>query len=79
MNHGDQISVGSVRFVFLLQEPEDSGSPVELGEDELVNPSTIRLARQDALYLKPEADAAKLPAPARIARDLQALLKSALR
>jgi Nif-specific regulatory protein len=75
LNHGDQISVGSVRFVFLLQEPEDSGSPVEFGEDELVNPSTIRLARQDALYLKPEAVAAHLPADARIASDLNALLK----
>jgi Nif-specific regulatory protein len=64
-----------VRFVFLLQEPEDSGSPVELGEDELVNPSTIRLARHDALYLKPEAVAANLPADARIASDLNALLK----
>jgi Nif-specific regulatory protein len=75
LNHGDQISVGSVRFVFLLQEPEDSGSPVEFGEDELVNPSTIRLARQDALYLKPEAVAAHLPPDARIASDLNALLK----
>jgi Nif-specific regulatory protein len=75
LSHGDQISVGSVRFVFLLQEPEDSGSPVELGEDELVNPSTIRLARHDALYLKPEAVAANLPADARIASDLNALLK----
>jgi Nif-specific regulatory protein len=75
LSHGDQISVGSVRFVFLLQEPEESGSPVELGEDELVNPSTIRLARQDALYLKPEAVAANLPADARIASDLNALLK----
>jgi Nif-specific regulatory protein len=75
LNHGDQISVGSVRFVFVLQEPEASGSPVELGEDELVNPSTIRLARQDALYLKPEAEAANLPSAARIARDLHALLK----
>ena len=73
LKHGDQISVGSVRFVFLLQEA--TGSPVELGEDELVNPSTIRLARQDALYLKPEALAANLPTGARIARDLHALFK----
>ena len=77
LNHGDQISVGSVRFVFLLQEPEAAatGSLIELGEDELVNPSTIRLARQDALYLKPEAIVANLPGGARIARDLNALLK----
>jgi len=77
LNHGDQISVGSVRFLFLLQEPETAaaGSLIELGEDELTNPSTIRLARHDALYLKPEAVVANLPADARIARDLNALLK----
>ncbi|HSE19689.1 MAG TPA: sigma 54-interacting transcriptional regulator [Pyrinomonadaceae bacterium] len=77
LHDGDQISVGGVRFVFLLQEPEaaDTGNLIELGEDELINPSTIRLARQDALYLKPEAVVANLPANARIARDLNALLK----
>lgn len=77
LKDGDQISVGSVRFVFLLHEPETAttDSLVELGEDELMNPSTIRLARQDALYLKPEAVVANLPSDARIARDLNALLK----
>lgn len=77
LKQGDQISVGSVRFIFLLQEPEAvaPGSLIELGEDELINPSTIRLARQDAWYLKPEAVVANLPADARIARDLNALLK----
>ena len=75
LKHGDQISVGIVRFVFLLQEPEAAANLIELGEDELINPSTIRLARQDALYLKPEAVVANLPANARIARDLNALLK----
>lgn len=75
LKHGDQISVGSVRFVFILQEPEAETALIELSEDELINPSTIRLARQDALYLKPEALVANLPADARIARDLNALLK----
>lgn len=77
LNHGDQIAVGSVRFVFLSQEVEAavSESPVELGDDELVSPSTIRLAQKDALYLRPAAVVAHLPANARIARDLNALLK----
>lgn len=77
LHHGDQLSVGSVGFVFLLQDPEDNatGSPVELSEEEPVNPSMIRLARQDALYLKPESVAANLPTDARIASDLHALLK----
>lgn len=77
LNHGDQIAVGSVRFLFLSKDIEAtaSDSPVELGDDELINPSTIRLARKDALYLKPAAVVARLPADARIARDLNALLK----
>lgn len=77
LNHGDQIAVGSVRFLFLSQESEltDSDSPVELADDELINPSTIRLAQKDALYLKPAAVIANLPTDARIARDLNALLR----
>ena len=77
LNHGDQIAVGSVRFLFLTKDVEatTSDSPVELGDDELINPSTIRLERRDALYLKPAAVVARLPADARIARNLNALLK----
>ena len=77
LSHGDQIAVGSVRFVFLTHDVETTSaeSPVELAEEELVNPSTIRLQQKDALYLKPAAVVANLPADARIARDLNALLK----
>ncbi len=77
LSHGDQISVGTARFVFLTDdvEPASTASSVELGEDELVSPTTIRLERKDALYLKPGAVVANLPANARIARDLNALLK----
>ena len=41
----------------------------------MISPSTIRLAQKDALYLKPAAVVANLPADARIAHDLNALLK----
>ena len=77
LNHGDQIAVGSVRFLFLSKDVEatSSDSPVQLATDELINPSTTRLARKDAVYLKPEAIVASLPGDARIARDLNALLK----
>lgn len=77
LSHGDQIAVGSVRFLFLSQESEltASDSSVELAEEELINPSTVRLAQKDALYLKPASVLANLPADARIARDLNALLK----
>lgn len=73
LSHGDQLAVGSVRFLFLL-DGAVSESAVELGDAELINPSTIRLERKDALYLEPSAVIAKLPADARIARDLNALL-----
>ncbi len=77
LSHGDQVAVGSVRFLFLSQDVEasESDSTVELGDDELISPSTIRLARKDALYLKPAAVVANLPTDARIAHDLNALLK----
>jgi Nif-specific regulatory protein len=76
LSHGDQISVGTVRFVFLTEDDEtSSATPVELGEDQLVSPTTIRLHRKDAVYLKPSAVVANLPANARVARDLNALFK----
>jgi transcriptional regulator with GAF, ATPase, and Fis domain len=77
LKHGDQIAVGSVLFIFLLDETEmvAAESLVELSDEELKNFSTVRLERKDALYLKPAALMAVLPADARIARDLNALLK----
>ena len=77
LSHGDQVAVGSVRFLFLSSDVESASSEslVQLADDELINPSTIRLERKDALYLRPAAVVASLPADARIARDLNALLK----
>lgn len=77
LSHGDQVAVGSVRFLFLSSDVESASSEglVQLAEDQLINPSTIRLERKDALYLKPAAVVASLPADARIARDLNSLLK----
>jgi Nif-specific regulatory protein len=77
LSHGDQIAVGNVRFLFLSQDLEAAAS-VELADEELISPSTIRLARKDALYLKPAAvvaNLANLQGDARIAHDLNALLK----
>src|ERR1043165_4244839 len=77
LKHGDQIAVGSVVFLFLLDEMEVAAAEnqVELSDEELQNFSTVRLERKDALYLKPAAVMAALPVDARIARDLNALLK----
>lgn len=78
LNHGDQIAVGRVHFVFLLHDAEAASThmTVELSDDHLVTPSTIRLERKDALYLKnPVAVGAALYADPRIARDFNALFK----
>ena len=77
LNHGDQVAVGKVVFLFLLAETEAvaTENAVELNDEELKNFSTVRLEGKDALYLKPAAVVAALPENARIARDLNALLK----
>ena len=77
LKHGDQIAVGTVVFLFFLDEMEVAApeNPVELSDEELTNFSTVRLERKDALYLKPAEVMAALPGDARIARDLNALLK----
>jgi len=77
LEHGDQIAVGRVLFIFLMDETElvATETTVELSDEELKNFSTVRLEGKDALYLKPAAVMAALPADARIARDLNALLK----
>lgn len=77
LEHGDQIAVGDILLLFLLDEEIDLPDPyvVQLDEADLVTRSTIRLQREDALYLSPERVLAALPATARIGRDLNALLK----
>ena len=74
--HGDQIAVGDVTFLFLLRETE-AGQPPALLSDEgkLITRSTIRLRTEDALYLRPDKLIAELPATARVAHDLNTLLK----
>ena len=74
--HGDQIALGDVVLLFLLDETEaGSGTTITSGEINLITRSTIRLRKEDALYLRPDKVLAELPATARVARDLNALLK----
>ena len=73
--HGDQIAIGDVQFLFLLHEAEAGTAPLQFDEDDLITRSTVRLQRQDALYLRPDKVLAELPANARVARDLNTLLK----
>ena len=74
--HGDQIAVGDVVLLFLLHETEARAkAAIQSNEGDLITRSTIRLRRGDALYLRPEKMLAELPATARVAQDLNALIK----
>jgi transcriptional regulator with GAF, ATPase, and Fis domain len=73
--HGDQIAIGDVLFLFLLHGAEAASPAITLDEGDLITRSTVRLQRQDALYLRPDKVLAELPADARVARDLNTLLR----
>jgi transcriptional regulator with GAF, ATPase, and Fis domain/pSer/pThr/pTyr-binding forkhead associated (FHA) protein len=74
--HGDQIALGDIVLLFLLHEPEPGTTPPEqVGESDLITRSTVRLRREDALYLHPEKLAADVPRSDRLARDLSTLLR----
>ncbi|MEP6901001.1 MAG: sigma 54-interacting transcriptional regulator [Actinomycetota bacterium] len=76
INHGDQITLGDVAFLFFQYETENESIPnlVELGSD--INAgSTIRLERKDALYLNPKQVLASLSPTNNTARNLTALLE----
>ena len=86
LGHGDQIAVGDVLLLFLLHEAVPVASALaQLDEGSLITRSTVRLRREDALYLRPERVLAELPewrghlsgsdATARVAQNLNALLK----
>lgn len=77
LEHGDQVAIGDVLLLFLLQATEVDAPPprVDFDESKLATQSTVRLRRQDAFYLHPEKVLAVLPPTARVARDLNTLLK----
>ena len=53
--HGDQIAVGDVMLLFLLHEVEaGTMAAVQLDGGDLITRSTVRLRREDALYLRPD-------------------------
>ena len=77
LEHGDQIAIGDVSLLFLLHEVESEPprATVSFDERNLTTQSLVRLHSQDAFYLAEEKVLAALPPTARIARDLNALLK----
>jgi transcriptional regulator with GAF, ATPase, and Fis domain len=80
LQHGDEIEIGTSKFLFLLRDLEEGEIPglanLEGGEVRLG--STVRLKPEEALYLQPDKLAAALPSTPgeRIALDLQILLKA---
>src|SRR5450432_3616849 len=79
LHDGDHISVGDSVFIFQLEEGEVhlERSPVELTETMEIELSRLLLSADDALYLQPDKVTASLPKTARMALDLNALLKVA--
>jgi Nif-specific regulatory protein len=74
--HGDEIAVGDVRLLFLIDESESGKTlPAPAGESDLITRSTVRLRSEDALYLHPEKAAAELSQSDRVVRDFSVLLK----
>src|SRR5262245_18948474 len=65
LEHGDHLTLGDSVFLFLLHEdePPPPTNPVRLSDDELLKGLTVRLRREEAVYLT------------RAARDLNTLLK----
>ncbi len=77
LEHGDQIKIGDSQFLFLLDqsEPAPISSPVQLDQSQVVSRATVQLRMEDAIYLQSEKSFETLPQSARMARDLNALLK----
>src|SRR5215475_10813773 len=77
LEHGDQLTLGDSVFLFLLREgePPPPAKPVRLSDDELLKGLTVRLRREEAVYLDASKIEAALPRETRCARDLNTLLK----
>jgi Nif-specific regulatory protein len=74
---GDLISIGDALFLFLVEgeiAPDPPGM-IEFDDNPSDLETTVRLRPEDALYLNPERVLQSLPPSARVARDLNAILR----
>ncbi|HSQ24420.1 MAG TPA: sigma 54-interacting transcriptional regulator [Pyrinomonadaceae bacterium] len=78
--HADQVRVGNIELLFLLEEGEDttSGHLVRLYDSDPV-PQSSKVIDSEALLQQTERALVQFPAGERAARDLAALLKIATR
>jgi len=75
LTHGDQIALGDLQFLFLTHDAEATVVAAPFQGDDLITRSTIRLKRDEAFYVRPEAVLSELPADSRVVRERNALLK----
>jgi transcriptional regulator with GAF, ATPase, and Fis domain len=77
LEHGDQIAVGDTLFLFILHDDADVAKegPVTFEEVGRELNSTIRLLKEDAIFVHPEKLREALSLNARIENELGALLK----
>ena len=75
--HSDRIIVGDSHFLVLLGEGGETlqFNAIQLDEEGEPSVETVRLRREDSLFLQPEKMLGELPQRERLARDLNALLK----
>ena len=76
LQHGDEIAAGVSSFLFLLEDEDlaPAAGRVEFEEERGTAETTI-LHPEDSVYLQPERLTRELPANARLARNLNALMK----
>jgi transcriptional regulator with GAF, ATPase, and Fis domain len=81
LQHGDQISVGTSVFMFLLEGGEEGlqRSEVEFTETKILGNSPVLPQPEDAFHLQPDKLLSQLPQTAHWPSDLNALLKLATR
>ncbi len=73
---GDLVSVGGTVLLYLEGETEPgTGGEVELRDGEVTADTTVEMPATDSFYLAPQEVLARLPASARLARSLHALLE----
>jgi len=76
LGHGDHVTIGDIVLLFVTQDINTEGTAtLPHDEADLITRSTVRLRRDDALYLRPDKILSELPATGRIARDLNTLLR----
>jgi len=79
LRHRDQVALGDSILIFLLREEgiPATSTPVEMTATADLTTAPIVLHPEDAIYLQPDLVLAALPESARVARDLNVLLKIA--